>query len=130
MADRDRIEQLEERTRRFAIDVVHLVKSMRERGELRPACDQLNRAAGSIAANHRAAGRARSTKEFAAKLHIAHEEADEAAHWLGQLRDTNADPQLRPSILRSLQEARELRNILGKARSTTRQRYFNDTKPP
>lgn len=130
MSDRDSVDQLEERTRRFAIDIVHLVRQVRIQPELRPACDQLNRAAGSVAANHRATGRARSTKEFAAKLQVVHEEADESAHWLTQLRATNLDAALTDPIDRALKEATELRNIFGKARATTRQRYFADKKDP
>jgi len=125
MADRARIDALEERTRRFAIDIVYLVRRLRALPELRPACDQLNRAAGSVAANHRAVGRARSNKEFIAKLGIVHEDADESAHWLLQLKETNRDATLRAPIDRALQEATELRNIFGKARSTTRARYFS-----
>jgi four helix bundle protein len=129
MTDRARIDALEERTRRFAIDIVDIVRKVRVQPELRPACDQLNRAAGSVAANHRSAGRARSTREFAAKLQIVHEEADESAHWLAQLRVTNRDAALRSPIDRALQEATELRNIFGRARATTRQRYFPEKEP-
>ena len=129
MTDRARIDALEERTRRFAIDIVDLVRRARVQPELRPACDQLNRAAGSVAANHRSAGRARSTREFAAKLQVVHEEADESAHWLAQLKATNRDAALRSPIDRALQEATELRNIFGKARATTRHRYFPEKEP-
>lgn len=83
-----------------------------------------------MAANHRATGRARSTKEFAAKLQVVHEEADESAHWLTQLRATNLDVELVGPIERALKEAIELRNIFGKARATTRQRYFAEKKNP
>jgi len=129
MADRSRVDALEARTARFAIDIVHIVRHARVQPELRPACDQLNASAGSVAANHRAAGRARSTREFAAKLQIVHEEADESAHWLAQLTATNRDTALRLPIEAALREATELRNIFGKARSTTRTRYFSNSKP-
>ncbi len=129
MTDRARIDALETRSSRFAIDVVDIVRRVRVQPELRPACDQLNRAAGSVAANHRSAGRARSTREFAAKLQIVHEEADESAHWLAQLKATNRDARLRGPIERALQEATELRNIFGRARATTRERYFPEREP-
>ena len=83
-----------------------------------------------MAANHRATGRARSTREFAAKLQVVHEEADECAHWLMQLRATNLDAVLVGPIERALREATELRNIFGKARATTRQRYFAEKQDP
>lgn len=130
MTDRASKDALEERTRRFAIDIVYLVRGARANPELRPACDQLNHSAGSVAANHRAVSRARSTKEFAAKLQIVHEEADESAHWLAQLKATNRDAALRAPIDRALQEAVELRNIFGRARATTRERYFSSGNRP
>jgi four helix bundle protein len=124
MSDRTWIDALEARTARFAIGIVHIVRRGLEQPELRSACRQLNDSAGSVAANHRAAGRSRSTKEFAAKLQIVHEEADESAHWLAQLKATNRDASLKVPIETALQEARELRNIFGSARATTRARYF------
>ena len=124
MADRSRIDALEARTAQFAIDIVLLVRHARTQPELRPACEQLNASAGSVAANHRAAGRSRSTKEFAAKLQIVHEEADESAHWLSQLKATSRDAAINVRIEKALREAIELRNIFGRARSTTRARYF------
>ena len=130
MVDRARIDALEQRTKRFAISIVHIVRYARKQPELRSACEQLNDAAGSVASNHRAVGRSRSTKEFAAKLQTVCEEADESVHWLSQLKETNRDAALRSPIDRALQEAIELRNIFGKARATTRERYFPETKSP
>jgi four helix bundle protein len=97
--------------------------------ELRSTSQQLNDAAGSVAANHRAMGRSRSDKEFAAKLQIVCEESDESAHWLSLLEKTNRDASLAVPISAALQEANELRNIFAKARETTRDRYFPETKP-
>jgi four helix bundle protein len=48
---------------------------------------QILRSATSIAANYRAAGRARSRAEFAAKMGVVIEEADETAFWLELLAD-------------------------------------------
>ena len=73
-------------------------------------------------------GRSRSDKEFAAKLQIVCEESDESAHWLSILEKTNRDATLTASIVAALQEANELRNIFAKARQTTRDRYFPETK--
>lgn len=125
MPDRARIEALENRTRQFALEIAKLVRRIRVTPELRTASDQLNAAAGSVSANHRAVGRSRSTREFAAKLQIVNEEADEAAHWLSLLKETNRDASLREPIEVAWREAVELRNIFAKARSTTRSRYFS-----
>jgi four helix bundle protein len=129
MVDRAQIDALEERTKRFAISIVHIVRLARGQSELWSACRQLNDAAGSVASNHRAMGRSRSTKEFAAKLQIVCEESDESVHWLSQLKETNRDAGLTAPFESALQEAIELRNIFGKARATTRDRYFPERKP-
>jgi four helix bundle protein len=129
MADRARIDALEQRTKQFALTILHVVRQVCRQPELRSACDQLNDAAGSVAANHRAVGRARSTKEFAAKLQIVCEESDESAHWLAILQETNREAALKAPISNALQEAIELRNIFAKSRATTRNRYFSEKKP-
>src|SRR5687767_8521256 len=118
MVDRARIALLEARTKRFALSVVLLVRQTCRQAELRSASQQLNDAAGSVAANHRAMGRSRSDKEFAAKLQTVCEESDESAHWLSLLEKTNRDATLDASIAAALQEAKELRNIFAKAKET------------
>ena len=45
----------------------------------------------SVGANYRAACRSRSRAEFAAKLGIVAEEADETVYWLEMLRDGELD---------------------------------------
>ena len=59
-------DQLENRTRQFAIDVIHLCVELEGIRGLRRVADQLVDAAGSVASNHRAMRRARSGREFAA----------------------------------------------------------------
>jgi four helix bundle protein len=130
MADRARIEALELRTKRFAVSILYIVRQAMRQPDLRPACHQLNDSAGSVASNHRAVGRSRSTKEFAAKLQIVCEESDESAHWLSVLNETNRDAALKTSIEKALEEARQLRNSFAKSRATTRERYFSETEPP
>jgi len=78
-------------------------------------------AATSVAANHRAVRRGRSTKEFASKLQVVNEEIDETVHWLETLTTTDAcrTPEKLAVVLR---EARELRAMFAKARKTTRAR--------
>ncbi len=50
------------------------------------------RSATSVAANYRAACRARSGAEFAAKIGIALEEADESQFWLELLEESGIIP--------------------------------------
>jgi four helix bundle protein len=73
---------LKERTRAFALAVVGLVEDL-PRGRSPDAIgNQLLRSGTSVGANYRAACRARSRREFVAKLGIVEEEADETQFWL------------------------------------------------
>ena len=79
---REFIEKLEGRTRKFAIDCIPYCADLEREPGLRNAGFQLSKASGSVAANHRAMRRSRSNREFAAKLQIVCEEADESVLWL------------------------------------------------
>ena len=61
-------EELKQRTKHFALRVMTLVDYLPRRRKGRSLGDQLLRSATSVAANYRAACRARSTAEFIAKL--------------------------------------------------------------
>jgi len=117
---RDGIDQLEARTRQFAIDVIRLVRKFDQQPALWDLCRQLSRAASSVAVNHRTMRRARSLKEFAAKLQIVNEEVDEAASWLSLLVEVANDG--REGAEGALKEAQELRAIFARARATTRKK--------
>lgn len=84
MATRD----LKERTRSFAVRIVRLCRSLPKTMESKIIGAQLLRCGTSVGANYRAVCRARSRAEFAAKLGIVIEEADEAVFWLEVLSDT------------------------------------------
>jgi four helix bundle protein len=81
---------------------------------------QLLRSGTSVAANYRAACRARSRPEFAAKLGIVVEEADESMLWLELLVDSGV---VKHELLDPLQaEAKELTALFTASRQTTRGR--------
>jgi len=65
--------------------------------------------------------RSRSNREFAAKLQIVCEEADESVLWL-EVAAASVSDHLKPKTDTLLAEAKELRAILSKARSTFRGR--------
>jgi four helix bundle protein len=81
-------DQLRERTKKFALGVLRLVENLpRNRmGEI--VGRQLLRSGTSVAANYRAACRARSRREFVAKMGIVEEEADESAFWLEMIQES------------------------------------------
>jgi four helix bundle protein len=64
-------------------------RELPDSSEGREAASQLRRAANSVRSNYRAARKSRSPAEFASKLQVALEEADESLDWLEYLRDGN-----------------------------------------
>ena len=118
---REFIEKLEGRTKKFAVDCVPYCADLERVPGLRNTGFQLSKASGSVAANHRAMRRSRSNREFAAKLQIVCEEADESVLWL-EVADAAVSGHLKPTTAALLAEAKELRAIFSKARSTFRGR--------
>ena len=75
-------EQLKVRTKIFSIMVVNLAEKMPNTVSTRVVLNQIVKSATSVGANYRAVCRARSDKEFVAKMNIVLEEADETLFWL------------------------------------------------
>jgi len=75
-------EELKKRTKQFGLRVIKLVGSLPRSIEGRAIGNQLIRSGTSVGANYRSACRGRSKSEFAAKLGVVEEEADESAYWL------------------------------------------------
>jgi four helix bundle protein len=108
--------ELLKRTRQFAMDVIDVCLQLGT-GELaRLVRPQLLRAASGVAANHRAALRSRSRREFVARISVVVEEADESELWLDVLQTRGHAPTERIGQLR--QEAIELRAIFSASRTT------------
>lgn len=70
------------RTKAFAISIIKFIGSLNKSDEVRILCKQFFRSSTSVAANFRAACRARSQAGYFAKLCIVVEEADESLFWL------------------------------------------------
>ena len=109
---------LKDRTRAFALAVVQLVEEMPHGRAADVIARQLLRAGTSVGANYRAACRARSRKEFLAKLGIVEEEADEAQFWLDIVAERRLCSTDRVSSLRD--EARQLVAIVVSSIRTAR----------
>ncbi len=111
-------EEMRRRTKAFAYRIIKLFKALPRRPEAEIIGRQLLRAGTSVGANYRAACRGRSRSEFAAKLGIVIEEADETIYWLEMLADNEI---VRAHLLKDLlREANELTAICVAARETTR----------
>ena len=83
---------LKQRTQAFAVRTIRLVQTLPRSRASDVIGHQLLRSGTSVAANYRAARRARSRKEFLAKMGIVEEEADESAFWLALLVDADLLP--------------------------------------
>ena len=113
-------EELKQRPKQFALSVMTLVDHLPKTSKGRILGNQLLRSATSVAANYRAACRARSTAEFIAKLGNVLEEADESALWMELIIDGGL---LEKSQVRGLlAEANELAAIVFSARRTTQRK--------
>jgi four helix bundle protein len=108
--------ELQDRTKQFALRVLNLVDALPRTAGGRAIAMQLVRAATSVGANYRSACRARSRAEFAAKLGVEVEEADESLYWLELVRDGKLLPENKLSHL--VKEADELTAILASGRKS------------
>lgn len=103
---------LKDRTKKFSIRVINLVKQLDNTIGDREIGRQLIRSGMSVGANTGAAFRGRSKKEFVAKLGIVIEEADESAFWMEMLEETSGSSKLNKQELKTLnKEAIELTSI-------------------
>ena len=78
---------LQKRTKSLGVRIYHLVQTLRSGHDSEVLGKQLLRCATSVGANYRAVCRARSTREFMAKLSICIEECDEVMFWLAFLEE-------------------------------------------
>jgi four helix bundle protein len=111
-------EQLKERSKKLALRTIKLVDALPRSVAAQVLGRQLLRSATSVGANYRAACRAQSRADFAAKLSIALEEADETAYWLELLGESGL---MKPERLEEIaKEANELLAIMAASRKTVR----------
>jgi len=110
--------ELKNRSKRFALEIIRLFRSLPKGEDARIIARQLLRSGTSVAANYRAACRARSRAEFLAKIGTVVEEADETVFWLEVLVESGiAQGQLVEPVTR---EANELLAIFAASQRTAR----------
>jgi len=113
--------EMKQRTKVFALRVIKLASTLSKDFVGRRLGDQLLRAGTSVAANYRAACRARSGPDFVNKLGVAEEEADESAFWLELLAESGLVPAKRLASLAT--EADELTAIIVASRKTAGRKH-------
>ena len=115
------------RTKTFGLRILNLVDHLPRTVSGRAIGSQLVRSGTSVGANYRAACRSRSRAEFAAKLGIVAEEADETVYWLELLRDGKLLSEAKLSDL--LREANELTAIFTAGRRSSSRSQTSNLKP-
>ena len=108
--------ELLQRTKQFALRIFKLVGALPQTIQGRAVAAQLIRSGTSVAANYRAACRARSKSELVAKLGLVEEEADESAFWLELIIETKLLDAAKVKPL--LSEAGEIVAIMASSKKT------------
>ena len=103
-------QELKDRTKKFALRVMHFVDALPDTPKGRAIASQPVRSGTSVAANYRAACRGRSHAEFISKIGVAEEEADETVLWLELIVEDKLLPETKIAPL--LKEANELTAIM------------------
>ena len=111
-------DEMKKRTKKFALDILRFIATL-PRG---PVYDivkpQLGRAGTSVAANYRAACRAKSQADFIAKMSTVEEESDESSFWLEILTEGGFSPAQQTAPL--IREANEILSIVVASINTAR----------
>jgi len=82
MENKEYSKQLEERTKKFAINIIKLSSLISYTAESKVIKNQITKSGTSIGANYREANRSRSKADFANKIKICEGEANETVYWL------------------------------------------------
>ncbi|HVT02766.1 MAG TPA: four helix bundle protein [Thermoanaerobaculia bacterium] len=111
---------LEQRTKRFALQVIDFCDALPRARSSEVLAKQLIRSATSIGANYREANRAESRKDFIHKIAIVEKEAAETEYWLELIveRVSADNTEVRPI----LQESREILAIFTAIGRSTKER--------
>ena len=104
------MENLRDRTKRFALRVVRLYAALPKITEAQVLGKQLLRSGTSVGAHYREASRARSDAEFVSKIEVGLQELDESSYWMELIVESGIFSQEQMSEV--MLEADELTAIL------------------
>ncbi len=93
MDNKEFARQLEQRTLKFAVRIIHLSTKLPDTPEARVLRNQITKSGTSVGANYREANRARSKADFRNKINICESEASETQYWLEVIKETKWIPQ-------------------------------------
>ena len=115
-----RAKELQARLRTFLVRVSSFCESLPRSVTAQRVAPQLIDAAGGASSNYNGACRARSKKEFVAKIGVSVEESSEALEWLLSLKQANiGPPDTRDELI---DEANQLTAILTASHKTASRR--------
>jgi four helix bundle protein len=100
MKDEGRKEDLQIRTKEFALKVIRMYSALPKSAEAQVLGRQVLRSGTSVGANYREANRSRSKPEFIAKIGDCLKELDETAYWLELLAELSMVPSAKLAELR------------------------------
>lgn len=118
-----RAEELIARTKQFALRCIRLSRSLPREDVAYVVGKQLIRSSTSVGANYRAACRARSQADFASKIRVVEEEADECQYWLELIVEAKLIEESKVKEL--MKEAKEVTAIFSASGKTARKNRYN-----
>ena len=119
-------QELKRRSKDMALRVIRLVMALPKNSVGSVLGRQAVRSATSVAANYRAACKARSKSDFLSKLGIVEEEADETQLWIELIIDSGM---IKPSrAVDLLDEVKQLTAIFAASRITVRSNQRSSTQ--
>ena len=111
-------DELKERTKAFGLRVIRLSEALPKSKTSEVLGRQLLRSGTSVGANYRAACRAKSRADFAAKMKIVEEECDESVYWMELLIESG---KVRAGLLEDLmKEGNEILSVVVASVKTAR----------
>ncbi len=115
----NRAKQLQDRTKEFAVRIIKAFAKLPKDEATRVIGRQFLRSGTSLAANYRAACRARSGADFISKISVVTEEADETLFWLELL--INSELITTKKVQSLMAECEELLKIFSASLATAKQ---------
>ncbi|MGA2625267.1 MAG: four helix bundle protein [Bacteroidota bacterium] len=107
---REKRYDLEDRTKRFAIEVAGFLKAIPKTIENVDYCRQLLRSSSAVGANYIEANESLGKKDFLMRIRICRKEAKETRYWLELLSSAGGEQNVRQDLIR---ESTELMKIFG-----------------
>jgi four helix bundle protein len=95
---------LEERTRKFAVEIIRFSTGLPDTPEWKVIRNQISKAGTSIGANYHEANRSRSIAEFISKIKLCAGEANEVVFWINLIQNLKPTDRKVPLIQSEVNE--------------------------